>query len=398
MKNGNAHTPAALPGEGPPSHGRAAYDEQLRFMAELLPQKIIMVTPAGAIDYINSQWYEYTGYEVTSLEDKNWGNIVHPDDAIATQQAWAHTLQTMDPLLVEHRLRRRDGVYRWHLSQASVMRSPDGEAIKWFGSSTDIHDSRLARIREQRLTTRTKNLAREREKLLSLNAAKDEFISLASHQLRTPATAVKQYLSMTLDGYAGDITQDVRTILEKANASNDRQIDIVDDLLEVARVDAGKVDLIKTEVNLVPLAQEVINEYSALLDDRLQAATLSYSEPGISAQIDRQRLKMVLENILDNASKYSAEHTTITFHISRDAHHATIDVTDQGVGIAPQDKTKLFGKFTRLDNPLSISVGGSGLGLYWAKRIVRLHKGKITVSSVVGKGSTFSIVLPLVGK
>lgn len=394
MKKAKTHTAVTRTGQAS-AQDPLMPNEQLRFMTELLPQKIIILNADGKIDHINSKWSEYTGLKVRSLQDKAWNDIVHPDDILATLNAWEHALTTNEPLLVEHRLRRHDGMYRWHLSQASAMQTPKDEGAIWFGTSTDIHDSRLARLREERLTARTKSLAKERKKLLTLNEAKDEFISLASHQLRTPATAVKQYLSMILDGYTGEISQDVRNMLERANTSNDRQIDIVDDLLEVARVDAGKVSLNKVEANLVPLVQEVINEYSALLEDRSQTASLTYSEPGISASMDRQRIKMVLENLIDNASKYSPEQTTISFHISRDKEQVTIAVTDQGVGIAKKDKVKLFGKFSRLDNPLSVSVGGSGLGLYWAKRIVSLHKGKIKVESALGNGSTFTVHLPL---
>ena len=380
--------------EQPPVRTLVSSDDQLRFMAEVMPHKIFTVTALGTIDYLNPKWYEYSGFDSESLRGEAWRKIVHPEDMPATEAAWMHTLRTGDPLSIEHRLRRHDGVYRWHISRSTIMHDISGNAVKWFGSSADIHDSKLAERRERRLTTRTVTLAKQREKLLALNAAKDEFISLASHQLRTPATVVKQYLSMVLDGYVGKISPELRNMLERANASNDRQIDIVDDLLEVARVDAGKVNLVKTEVNLVPLVQEVINEHDALIQDRQQKVHLNYLQPGISAPIDRSRMKMVIENILDNASKYSPENTRIDFEVSQQDDTVSIAVIDQGVGIARGDHTKLFGKFSRLNNPLSISVGGTGLGLYWAKRIVTLHGGRIKVTSKLGEGSTFTVTLP----
>lgn len=232
--------------------------------------------------------------------------------------------------------------------------------------------------------------------LIELNTTKDEFISLASHQLRTPATGVKQYIGMILEEFVGTITEAQRSILMKAYESNERQLSIVSDLLKVAQIDAGKVNLRKSSVNLIPLISDVIKEQQGTYEHRKQRVEVSSSAPVVQALIDKDKMRMVLENMLDNASKYSDVGKTIRVKIEEDGDWACINITDKGVGIALADQDKLFEKFSRIYNPLSTQVGGTGLGLYWAKKIIDLHDGNITVSSKPNKGTTFCIYLPKV--
>lgn len=230
--------------------------------------------------------------------------------------------------------------------------------------------------------------------LIELNRAKDEFISLASHQLRTPATGVKQYLGMVLEGFVGELTDSQRSILEKANESNERQLRIVSDLLKVAQVDAGKVRLRKTEVDVIALINDVIKEQRETFEKRRQKVEFKSVNNDVKLHFDRDTIRMVLENLIDNASKYSGEDKTVTVSLAEHAHEAQIAIIDNGVGIKPEDQYRLFEKFSRIDNPLSTQVGGTGLGLYWAKKIIDLHQGKLTLESAAGKGTKFTIHLP----
>lgn len=232
------------------------------------------------------------------------------------------------------------------------------------------------------------------EHLIEINRTKDEFISVASHQLRTPATGVKQYVGMLLEGFIGELTPRQHEILQKAYESNERQLRIVSDLLKVAQVDAGKVLLHKTEENLNVLVSDIIKEQQATFKQRQQTVTVHKLRPVQLVAYDKGLLRMVLENIIDNASKYSNEGTTITISLTEQPHHISIAVRDEGVGIDESDIARLFEKFSRIDNPLSTKVGGTGLGLYWAKKIIDLHKGTIVCESRAGKGTTFIISLP----
>ncbi|PLS81192.1 hypothetical protein CYG49_02565 [Candidatus Saccharibacteria bacterium] len=232
------------------------------------------------------------------------------------------------------------------------------------------------------------------EQLMEVNRTKDEFISLASHQLRTPATGVKQYVGMVLEGYAGDVSEAQRDMLEKAYESNERQLKIVTDLLRVTRVDAGKVRLTRDKVDLVALIEDVLKEQNMKFYQRKQDVTFEKNADQILVNIDQDNFRMAFENLIDNASKYSEEGKTITVSIQKLGKTVTISVADQGVGIDPADFDKLFQKFSRIDNPLSTLVGGTGLGLYWSQKIVDLHGGKIEVSSERGRGTTFTVTLP----
>jgi signal transduction histidine kinase len=230
--------------------------------------------------------------------------------------------------------------------------------------------------------------------LVELNRTKDEFISLASHQLRTPATGVKQYLGMVLEGFVGELTEAQRSMLEKAYTSNERQLRIVSDLLKVAQVDAGKVILRKSDVPLGNLVQDVVKEQEDTIGSRQQKVDFQAPSPDIVVYIDRDTIRMVIENIVDNASKYSGASKTICITLTETAKNVELAIADQGVGISLDSQVKLFQKFSRIDNPLSTQVGGTGLGLYWAKKIVDLHHGRIRCESIVDKGTTFTITLP----
>lgn len=227
-----------------------------------------------------------------------------------------------------------------------------------------------------------------------LERAKDEFISLASHQLRTPATGVKQYAGMLLDGYAGQLSTEQLAMVQTIYDSNERQINIINDLLRVAQVDAGKIQLLKARIALTPLVQDVLNEQAHKFKARSQHIEFRHPNHEVWAQIDVKHMRMVIENIIDNASKYTPANRKISVILTRSKNAAEVIVSDQGVGIPESSIDKIFEKFTRLDNPLSTEVGGTGLGLYWVKKIVDLHGALLDVQSTPLEGSTFTIRLP----
>jgi PAS domain S-box-containing protein len=239
-----------------------------------------------------------------------------------------------------------------------------------------------------------RDITKERE----LEKAKEEFVSLASHQLRTPATGVKAFTSMLLDGYAGKLTAKQREFLLKAVDSNERQLQIIDDMLNVARADSGRLVLVLEKLDLADMVAKVVDEQRSTIEGRHQTITVTGPKKGPELVADPSRLRMVIENFLSNASKYTPEKGKLAIDFSADDKLVTIKISDSGVGIAKKDIARLFKKFSRIDNPLSTAVGGTGLGLYLAGKIIELHKGKINVESKIGKGTTFAIQLPLKAK
>lgn len=225
--------------------------------------------------------------------------------------------------------------------------------------------------------------------------AKDDLLSLASHQLRTPATAVKQYLGMMLEGYTGEISKRQLPALQKAYGSNERQLDTINQILYVAKADAGRLSIHPHRFDLNLLVDDIAHDVSDVLESKDQELVIERSKHTLKVVADESCIRMIIENLISNASKYSHEHKIITVKTGRDNSYAWVRVMDQGVGIDAKDFGKLFKKFSRIDNDLSLQVDGSGIGLYIDKVLIELHGGRIEVSSKLGKGSTFTIYLPI---
>lgn len=320
---------------------------------------------------------------------------IHPDDREELQKIIEQGMKSGKPYQSEHRIICPDGSIHWIQSHGQAF-FKDGQPYRMLGTASNVDRSKRAEdaLRESEL--RFMHMVEEQTQLVELNAAKDEFISLASHQLRTPATGVKQFIGMLLDEYFGKVTADQRSILEYAYESNERQLQVINDLLKVAQVDAGKLVLSKLDTDIATLIEDVMQEQRAQFTARKQRVVLDRPEEPVFASIDAARIRMVVENLIDNASKYTPDGKRITVTINHIASkkEVVIKIKDEGVGIASEDLPKLFQKFSRLENPLSIQVGGTGIGLYWAKKIIDLHEGSINIRSTLGKGTTFIVRIP----
>lgn len=232
------------------------------------------------------------------------------------------------------------------------------------------------------------------EKAHDVDIAKDDLLSLASHQLRTPATGVKQYLGMVLQGFAGSVTERQRSLLEKAFASNDRQLAVINEVLHLAKIEAGRITLAKQDTNLGELVQDVVNEQTPDIKRAEHIVTLQLPVRPLVVYIDSHMLRMAIENLLSNAIKYTPQKGKIEVSVLASRNYARIIIKDNGIGIAHKDISQLFKQFTRLNNEMSYRVSGTGVGLYLVKHLVELHGGKVTVSSKLGEGSTFAITIP----
>lgn len=232
------------------------------------------------------------------------------------------------------------------------------------------------------------------EHLVELNQGKDEFISIASHQLRTPATGVKQYLAMLADGFAGELTESQQLILGRAYESNERQLRIINDILRVAQVDSGKLTIHKEILDISALVNRVVEDMRIVFERRRQQIKVKSAAEPVEIEGDPEVIRTVLENILDNASKYSYEGTTIRLVLKEEESTVKVSVSDKGVGIPAAKRKYLFQKFNRIDNDLSAQIDGTGLGLYWAKRSVLLHGGDLTYRANRPHGSVFTLALP----
>ncbi len=243
------------------------------------------------------------------------------------------------------------------------------------------------------LLNRTRMLTHREDR--EINEVKDELLALASHQLRTPATGVKQYIGMLREGYAGKLNKEQMKYLDKAYASNERQLSTINEMLFVARADAGNIELIRERFDLTSLLRDIIDEQSGAINERRQLLSVNLPKQKLYIYADTRYVRMAIENVLSNATKYTPEEGSISLTLDHDKHNARLVISDTGVGVSKKDYDLLFQKFARIPNELTNKVTGSGIGLYLAQKVVEAHHGTIHFSSDIGVGSTCTIKLPL---
>ncbi|MEK7566547.1 MAG: ATP-binding protein [Patescibacteria group bacterium] len=232
-----------------------------------------------------------------------------------------------------------------------------------------------------------------REKVIT--RTKSEFISLAAHQLRTPLSAIKWTLSMILDGDAGPITPELKSLLTTGFLSNDRMITLVNDLLDVARIEEGRFEFFFQEDDLVSLVDALAASFKDIAAKK--GINLSFNKPEkpLSTLVfDRIKMRMALQNIIENAVAYTPSGGKVEIGVEEKDDALTVGIRDSGMGIAAEDKRLLFTKFNRSESAIKIKPDGSGLGLFISRNIVLGHGGSVEVESEVGRGSTFRIILP----
>ena len=228
---------------------------------------------------------------------------------------------------------------------------------------------------------------------LKLQEARDDLLALASHQLRTPATGVKQYLGIIREGMAGSISTKQRNLIDRAYFYNERQLRIINDFLYMAKLDAERIIVHPRDFDLVDLVKELVRIYEQnILAKELKVEISAPDDLIINA--DKQCVRMSIENLLSNAVKYTNFKGHVKIEVEKHTTTVSIRIIDNGVGIRKKDSSKLFKKFSRIDNHLSSIEGGSGIGLYIARKLVELNHGSIRHKSISG-GSIFIIELPL---
>lgn len=326
---------------------------------------------------------------------------IHAADRVRIRKAIDNVQTKNAPFNEEYRTHMKDGNIRWVMARGKVKLQPDNKRI-FTGVIVDVTERRdlqlqieLAKHQDELNRQEASILLRRNEELEALSRTKDEFVALASHQLRTPATAVKQYIGMVLQGYVGDVTDLQTDMLTKAFEGNERQIEIINQILNAARVDTGRLIMTLVPIDLRSLAQGIADEMRPAIELKQHTFTLTLPKRTLPIQADLAYLRMAIENLLHNASVYTPEGGRIEMALRRVGSEAVLSISDNGVGIKKADLSKLFVKFARIHNPLSVQAGGSGIGLYLAAEIARLHGGKVAVTSKPRRGSTFAISLPL---
>ncbi len=251
---------------------------------------------------------------------------------------------------------------------------------------------------QQKIANATKELRSSNAVLRRLDEIKDEFISMASHQLRTPLTSVKGYLSMVLEGDVGKISPSQKKLLDQAYMSSENMVHLINDFLNVSRIQSGKFVIDKTEVDLSRLVEEEVNRLRP--NAAARGMKLVYKKPKKFPvlELDEGKVRQVVMNFADNAIYYSHENSSISINLGVTKDEIVFTVKDTGIGVPESEKNKLFSKFYRAANARVQRPDGTGVGIYLAKKVVDAHGGQIIFESVEGKGSTFGFRLPLPAK
>ncbi len=239
------------------------------------------------------------------------------------------------------------------------------------------------------------SLLRDITQQAAIEEMKTEFISVVSHELRTPLTPIKGYIDLLLEGDAGDMSDEQKDYLKIVESNTDRLVALVNDLLDISKIEAGKIDLEPKPMDMVEALRDVIEFHRKQIESR-KLTLFEAIPPGVPwVKADRARITQVLNNLVSNAYKYTTEGGSITISAVPDGDYLEIVVSDTGVGISKEDLKKLFTKFFRAKNPRTKGTSGTGLGLAIVKSIVEKHQGEIWVESEPGNGSSFHFTLPL---
>ena len=252
--------------------------------------------------------------------------------------------------------------------------------------------------RKEELEKLTATLAKANDRLEELDKQKSEFISIASHQLRTPLTAIRGYISLALEGAYGKVKgTPIEDIMNKMYTIDLRLSQLVEDLLNVSKIEAGKVQYKWESVTLDPIVSELYDMFAVLAEKKGLKLHMIKPETQLPVmKLDINKIKEILSNLIDNAIKYT-EKGSVTIRVEQDATVARVVIEDTGIGISKEDALRLFGKFIRTEITQKMDAGGSGLGLFVGKTFVEGHGGRVYATSEgVGKGSSFIVELPLI--
>ena len=238
-----------------------------------------------------------------------------------------------------------------------------------------------------------RDITKERE----VDKAKIEFVSLASHQLRTPLSSINWYTEMLIAGDAGKTTQKQKKFLEEIYRGSKRMVDLVNSLLNVSRLELGTFMITPQQTSLADLATAAVKELDPLVKNRHQSLSVSIDPKLPALMIDPKLTTIIFQNLLSNAVKYTSDGGSIQLDVSQKDSDVLIKVTDTGLGIPDAQKGQIFTKLFRADNVRETDTEGTGLGLYLVKSILDATGGKVWFDSTVGKGSTFYATIPLSG-
>jgi PAS domain S-box-containing protein len=347
---------------------RKQAEERFHTLADNISQFAWMADETGWIFWYNQRWYDYTGSTFEQMQGWGWQSVHHPDHVQRVVEKISHCFQTGEEWEDTFPLRGKDGEYRWFLSRAVPIRDEQGKVRRWFGTNTDITEQR------------------------QLERQKDEFLSIASHELKTPVTSIKAYAQLLERRFRQSGDTNSADLVQRMDEQTKKLTRLVEDLLDVTKIENGQLMLHRSSFDFNELVHEVVE------DTQRAAATHTIVEKraaSVTLYADRDRIGQVLTNLLTNAIKYSPRADTILVETTCTDEAIIASVRDFGMGIPKEKQSHLFQRFYRVEGDSQLTYPGLGLGLYISAEFLKRHRGTIWIESVEDQGTTVSFSLPL---
>ena len=349
--------------------------EQFREVADSAPVMIWMTDENKECIFVNKGWLKFTGKIKEEELGYGWIEGMYPDDYTRCAEVFDDAFMQRREYSLEYRFRREDGEYRWVRETGIPRYSAEGKFEGYIGSCIDVHETKM---HEQR---------------------KDDFIRMASHELKTPVTSIKGYVQLLLTmfrdydtGNANISSQAIQTSLSTIDKQIIKLNRLMSELLDLSRIDSGRLELKMQKFDLVDLVKETVDDvqqttqHQIFLNDKADCKFFG----------DKDRIGQVLLNLLTNAVKYSPKTNSIEVNIYKPSQNiVSISVKDHGIGIDKKDHDKIFERFYRVEGKTEQTYPGFGIGLFIASEIINRHNGTISVESEKSKGSTFTFTLPI---
>ena len=343
-------------------------EARFRVLANSMPQFVWSANNKGNTNYFNEAFFNYSGFTTEQIKNGGWLEVVHPDEREENMKKWVECVKTGEDFIFEQRFRRHDGIYRWQLSRAVPLRNEHGNIQQWIGTSTDIQE--IKELEEQ----------------------KDFFISVASHELKTPVTSIKGYVQILQSMYENSEDTFLVKSLTRVNRQIEKLTSLISDLLDVSKIKTGSLTFNKEYFKMNNLIKELVEEMQMIHPDH---TIIFENNAELSVYADKERIGQVLINLITNAIKYSPQRGSILIKSKTDGNNLMVSVKDEGIGIDKDYQQKIFERFYRVEGKSEKTFPGFGIGLFIASEIINRHGGNIGVTSNRGKGSRFYFSLPL---
>ena len=333
--------------------------------------------------YLSRRWYEYTGRSWEQDQGLGWLENVHPDDLERTRDSFLSAAAAGSAFRIDYRLRRHDGAYRWFIDAGTPRFGDDGRLSGYVGTVTDVHARTEAEEELQRMA----------HELAEKNRMQSEFLFTLAHELRNPLAPICTGLELMRVNPSAAQSGKVQDMIKR---QVDHMVHLVDDLLDMARLSEGKVELRRSHVRLDEVVKDAVEMSTPLVAAGGHALALALPPLPVVLDLDRHRIAQVLSNLVNNAAKYTPRGGRIEVAARLDGGEVVLSVADNGIGIAPEMLPVIFDMYAQVHDDAGMAQGGLGVGLNLVKRLVELHGGRVLAESAgLKQGSRFTVFLPL---